>query len=100
MLRGEVNARALRVLVGSRVGGLGKRGKCNALGCWRNKSLLPLMAGSGWSVFFLCPPLTGGLCIELANQEPTLALAGAVVAAPAAGLVETEVLMCFGVVLI
>ena len=39
MLRGEVDARALRVQVRSWVGGSGKRDKCNALGCWRGKSL-------------------------------------------------------------
>ena len=37
VLRGEVDARALRVYIGSRMGGSGKRGKCNALGCWRSK---------------------------------------------------------------
>ena len=39
VLRGEVDARALRVLVRSRVGGLGKRSKCNALRCWRSQFL-------------------------------------------------------------
>ena len=52
VLRGEVGARALRVYVRSWVDGSGKRDKCSALGCWRTKSLWPLMAGSGWSAFF------------------------------------------------
>ena len=39
VLRGEVDARVLRVQVRSRVGGSGKRGKCNGLRCWRSKSL-------------------------------------------------------------
>ena len=57
MLRGQVDARALRVQVKSWVGGSGKRGMCNAHGCWRTMFLWPLMAGSGWSaLFFLVPP--------------------------------------------
>ena len=37
VFRGKVDARALRVYVRSWVGGSGKCGKCNALGCWRSK---------------------------------------------------------------
>ena len=57
MPQGEVGARALRVYVRSWVGGLGKRGKCNALGCM---SLLSLMAGPGWPApFFVVLPPAG-----------------------------------------
>ena len=62
-----------------------------------------------WALpYFLCPPSDrGGGCAlnwQIKNPEiqpaGPLALAGAVLAAHAAGLVEMEVIMCLGVVLI
>ena len=81
--------------------GSGKGGKYNALGCWRSKSLWPLMAGSGWSAFFLCPLSDRGVVFLTSKSRSQkfeiqprslLDLAGAVLATPAAGLVEMKVL--------
>ena len=58
--------------VRSRVGGSGKRGKCNAPGCWRSKSLWlwAVLVGCCCSLFSLPPSYpTGGMVLKNSSKE-------------------------------